>query len=706
VRKGSPVVVNGLVVGHVVSGDVPIQMAVPASRVSPLVDAQTAPLSERDDYAIVIDSTDPSSNISLPDSADGAQVVASWLSEQGVPAAHITRLRSPTRAQIADAFVKLALLISRRRRLTIYFSGVGARQQQRLLVFPTGAGSPPVGIDWRQWVEALAGFHGFPEVLSIVNALLMLPPPTFTEARPDWATRSARGIPQRMFTLQVGQEIALEALKEGRYEPGRPLQWNFEQTLIEGLRGAAAEDDGAVTTDSLAGFLESRDEMNAVEYDTVGGSFELISSERMAALRAQAYSAAPDAPPNAPDTTQTTRSRAEGSENSADRAIRERAEALKRSLESAHDADVMTEVRNRESSVAQSTLEEEDAHPGTETRAWWRRFGDKFSSTDLGWAKSIFSALDRANRHPILRPESVVLETLPDTLQIGIVGNFGTGAYAAPVIAESLRKSVRPFDVLIHLGGIFYSGTEREVDERFLKFWPSSAARINRALNGNHEMYSGGSGYFTRVLPTFKQAASYFALANSHWILVGLDTAYVDQTVDDQQFDWFTTVMREARGRRVIVFSHHPLYPPVGESKPTKLAERFAPVLQEGAIASWISGWESYCAVYDADPRWRAAVRLAGNGGLPDKLPEVVKAAPIERRVGRCDWRRLPRTEMSPPCLYLDGPNPYVSGREDEFCPQGYLTFELDGPRANEEVHLANGEVVMRSRLDGPIAAV
>ena len=56
---------------------------------------------------------------------------------------------------------------------------------------------------------------------------------------------------------------------------------------------------------------------------------------------------------------------------------------------------------------------------------------------------------------------------------------------------------------------------------------------MNRALNGNHEMYSGGFGYFKLILPAFEQDSSYFALQNEHWLLVGLDTAYVDHDMDN-----------------------------------------------------------------------------------------------------------------------------------------------------------------------------
>ncbi len=107
----------------------------------------------------------------------------------------------------------------------------------------------------------------------------------------------------------------------------------------------------------------------------------------------------------------------------------------------------------------------------------------------------------------------------------------------------------------MHLGDIYYSGTEQEVDERFLKVWPDDAATMNRALNGNHEMYSGGFGYFKLVLPKFGQDGSYFAVQNDDWLLVGLDTAYIDHDMDNAQVGWLNAA-REAgagpQGRAVL----------------------------------------------------------------------------------------------------------------------------------------------------------
>ena len=97
------------------------------------------------------------------------------------------------------------------------------------------------------------------------------------------------------------------------------------------------------------------------------------------------------------------------------------------------------------------------------------------------------------------------------------------------IAAEIQATSVPVF--LIHLGDIYYSGTRSEC-LTFLRNWPLRDASgpikgRSFSLNGNHEMYSGGDGFFNVVLPAFGQKASYFVLRSPKWDFYGLDTAYV-----------------------------------------------------------------------------------------------------------------------------------------------------------------------------------
>src|ERR1039458_592619 len=83
----------------------------------------------------------------------------------------------------------------------------------------------------------------------------------------------------------------------------------------------------------------------------------------------------------------------------------------------------------------------------------------------------------------------------PDNARIALFADWGTGLYGAPAIAKCIEALDR-CDVVLHLGDTYYSGESDEIRDRLVGNWPQRpAGTINRALNGNHEMYSGGKAY-------------------------------------------------------------------------------------------------------------------------------------------------------------------------------------------------------------------
>ena len=192
----------------------------------------------------------------------------------------------------------------------------------------------------------------------------------------------------------------------------------------------------------------------------------------------------------------------------------------------------------------------------------------------------------------MVRPADTSVETLPDDAIVAIAADWGTGMYGAPDIAEAIRKqsaATRKFDLLMHLGDVYYSGTHKEVQERFLDVWPAEAGAISRTLNSNHEMYSGGFAYFDLALPALKQKSSYFALQNKHWLLIGLDTAYVDHDMDTQQVAWVNTVIEQGQKdgpRKVVFFSHQQPFSQLGNQGP-KLQLALQHLLEGRKIKAW-----------------------------------------------------------------------------------------------------------------------
>ncbi|MHC4973509.1 MAG: metallophosphoesterase, partial [Planctomycetota bacterium] len=78
---------------------------------------------------------------------------------------------------------------------------------------------------------------------------------------------------------------------------------------------------------------------------------------------------------------------------------------------------------------------------------------------------------------------------------IALAGDWGSGTYSAYQVADRIRE-LEP-DYTVHLGDVYYSGTKEEFDRYFLPedAWPEGK-KGTFALNGNHEMYSGGRAYF------------------------------------------------------------------------------------------------------------------------------------------------------------------------------------------------------------------
>src|SRR5262249_6947540 len=121
----------------------------------------------------------------------------------------------------------------------------------------------------------------------------------------------------------------------------------------------------------------------------------------------------------------------------------------------------------------------------------------------------------------------VIPRGLPARARVVLFADWGTGtpeAYA--VLKEALAR--KP-DVLIHLGDIYYSGLPQEVRARFLDPLERAFAELGidpvpaYTLSGNHDMYSGGAGYY-ELLGKLGQPASYFCLRNDRWQLLAVDT--------------------------------------------------------------------------------------------------------------------------------------------------------------------------------------
>jgi hypothetical protein len=192
---------------------------------------------------------------------------------------------------------------------------------------------------------------------------------------------------------------------------------------------------------------------------------------------------------------------------------------------------------------------------------------------------------------------------------------------------------------VIHLGDVSYSGLPSEIRQHVLACWPvtpeqARAGVTSWSLNGNHDMYSGGFGYFETLLGDPRFAYQHFrptarrpALPARRAIVdfVGLDTSWdtdvmskgASGVLEDPQAGFVAEIARETPGRKLVLLSHHQLMSAyerddLGPVLPAKLG----PVLDSGRVAAWWWGHEHRCMGFEAAHGVRFP-RCPGHGGVP-----------------------------------------------------------------------------------------
>lgn len=272
----------------------------------------------------------------------------------------------------------------------------------------------------------------------------------------------------------------------------------------------------------------------------------------------------------------------------------------------------------------------------------------------------------------------VIDDKLPATAKVAIVGDWGTGQDAAKLVLRQIA-SKNP-DVVIHLGDIYYAGTQFEVNNYFLQPWQqilNLGDKLDRiptfTLAGNHDMYSGGVPYYN-LLKTLGQPASYFCLRNANWQFIAMDTGYHDHNpsgggdgatyLQDTEVTWLTDKVNNAGACRTVLLSHHQLFTAFdsidGNEINLRLYPQVAPLLPK--VKLWIWGHEHNFVVYDAYKHLARSCCL-GHGAFPvgeDETPSQAKYADV-------------------PLLKNADGNNIVLGTTAGLYNHGYAIIDLDG---------------------------
>ena len=273
-------------------------------------------------------------------------------------------------------------------------------------------------------------------------------------------------------------------------------------------------------------------------------------------------------------------------------------------------------------------------------------------------------AFDSRATYPAGVPEPV---QLPESFKMVLLADWGGDNDAAKRIAAIVRKQTPDFAV--HLGDIYYGGTKYEC-ERFLDMWPMRAnmqdptspldPKGSFALNGNHEMYSGGEFYFNTVLPAFEQKQPFFSLENSNWRIIGLDTAYNGGRLKplsptdplNSQWNWLVDLLRKRQMATIFLTHHQPVSAHQAEWNDSKpLREDINELLHldgigENAIFGWFFGHEHRCALY-RDSALNFNARLIGNGCIPHEVQTEKSADPGCNEVDFFNKKAAPGTHAA-----------------------------------------------------------
>lgn len=251
---------------------------------------------------------------------------------------------------------------------------------------------------------------------------------------------------------------------------------------------------------------------------------------------------------------------------------------------------------------------------------------------------------------------------LPNDAKVLILGDWGTGQDDAQQMLVSALKAHNP-QAIIHLGDIYYSGTQDECQQNYIKVFNAAFAEVFPAgprppvfmIPGNHEYYSGGQGFYYTLgqinqgAPTGStQQASYFCLRTKDqaWQFLAMDTgvndhdANMDALGNIQRFSdsmqgpglvgseiyWHEDKLTNFGGSTVLL-SHHQFFSANAAINGSKsgvtpqfinqsLNKSFSPFFSR--ISAWFWGHEHNLVVYDAQQHGLAKGRLVGNSAYEE----------------------------------------------------------------------------------------
>lgn len=323
--------------------------------------------------------------------------------------------------------------------------------------------------------------------------------------------------------------------------------------------------------------------------------------------------------------------------------------------------------------------------------------GSKLTNTWYRWVPTIF----KTAYHRLTGSEELLASRTPtsveqfdrDPVRLAVVGDAGyTGKPQDRVVEMILKRHQEAkFDLVIHLGDVYFAAGSDEMKKHFLA--PFSAlgykgARVYTLL-GNHDVYLGGNAYLS-ALKILDQPGRYFCIETTHWRIACIDTTLFDPSFDkgkggmeQTQLDWLRGIL--SQNKPVVLMSHHYCvsgWTDKGEVLRSQLKQVFDAAK---APLAWYWGHEHVLAAYPrhADGFMGACV---GNGAFLEDYskPQVFKSDSIPSWFANPEWY----AKSTCTCLRSDG----------QYWPHGFLEVELRNDRIQEHYYLENENAPSYSR--------
>lgn len=251
----------------------------------------------------------------------------------------------------------------------------------------------------------------------------------------------------------------------------------------------------------------------------------------------------------------------------------------------------------------------------------------------------------------------VIDDRLPSSAKIALLSDWGTGQDKDTKLLQRIKE--KDPDVVVHLGDIYYSGTQHEVENYFYAIWQDvlgvprvpqgekltnlTARPATFTLSGNHDLYAGGDPYYD-LIDRLGQPASYFCLRNEQWQLLALDTGYNDAnplldkatSLQATEVEWLKERIEQASGRKTVLLSHHQLFSAyekiAGDAVNQTVFTQVEDFLPQ--VTAWFWGHEHDLIVYKSfEEGGNVLGRCIGHGAIPVSINERISdtaAVPIE----------------------------------------------------------------------------